>query len=418
MAKLYREGRDARLFPAVKSGEDRATSIFLSVLDSVEPFRRAMMASVDVKLRKRNSIFQTKVHPEFSTKNIDKDIPDGMITLQQDKSWAALIEVKIKKADLNEPQLARYLKRVKEYNCQALITISNEMCAAPTMPPLRLVSSDKALRRIKHYHWSWKYIQNTVREILESEEITDKVEKYILEQFLMFLRDPLSGVMGFTTMNRNWSDFVNKIEVRGNPSQEDYEEVVSDWHQESSELSLIIAETMNRRVTETLEHNGPRATEKRLTADVKHLKATKDVQSEFKIEGVKYRLNVIIDINRRLYSISIRHDLSVAVKTPHKRIERFVKPFGLDGQHDGISLFAYWPYRADPTDTTLFKAIQAANDKDWSDTALIVEEKDTIRYVELKLTRTPGKSVFKSAKNLISNLERDIRFFSENYITL
>jgi len=59
MAKLYREGRDARLFPAVKSGEDRATSIFLSVLDSVEPFRRAMMASVDVKLRKRNSIFQT-----------------------------------------------------------------------------------------------------------------------------------------------------------------------------------------------------------------------------------------------------------------------------------------------------------------------------------------------------------------------
>jgi len=135
MAKLYREGRDARLFPAVKSGEDRATSIFLSVLDSVEPFRRAMMASVDVKLRKRNSIFQTKVHPEFSTKNIDKDIPDGMITLQQDKSWAALIEVKIKKADLNEPQLARYLKRVKEYNCQALITISNEMCAAPTMPP-------------------------------------------------------------------------------------------------------------------------------------------------------------------------------------------------------------------------------------------------------------------------------------------
>jgi len=292
------------------------------------------------------------------------------------------------------------------------------MCAAPTMPPLRLVSSDKALRRIKHYHWSWKYIQNTVREILESEEITDKVEKYILEQFLMFLRDPLSGVMGFTTMNRNWSDFVNKIEVRGNPSQEDYEEVVSDWHQESSELSLIIAETMNRRVTETLEHIGPRATEKRLTADVKHLKATKDVQSEFKIEGVKYRLNVIIDINRRLYSISIRHDLSVTVKTPHKRIERFVKPFGLDGQHDGISLFAYWPYRADPTDTTLFKAIQAANDKDWSDTALIVEEKDTIRYVELKLTRTPGKSVFKSAKNLISNLERDIRFFSENYITL
>ena len=321
--KIYREGRNARLFPAVKSGEDRATSIFLSVLESVEPFRRAMMASLGIKLRKRASVFSTKVHPEFSTRNLDKDIPDGMITLEQDKLWSALIEVKIKKSDLNEPQLARYLKRVKEFNCQALITISNEMCADPTMPPLRLVSTDKSLRRIKHYHWSWRYIQNTAREVLAADNITGKVEGYILDQFLLFLRDPLSGVMGFTKMNRHWPDFVDKIEVRGNPSQEDYEEVVSDWHQESSELALILAESMEKRVSEILEFDGARATEKRLTADVKHLKVTKDVQSVFRIDGIKYKLSVIVDVNRRLYSISIRHDLPTSVKTPHKRIERF-----------------------------------------------------------------------------------------------
>ena len=262
------------------------------------------------------------------------------------------------------------------------------------------------------------YIQNTAREILSSEKFSNNIEKYVLEQFLAFLRDPLSGVLGFTKMNRNWSDFVSKVEIRGTPTQENYEEVVSDWHQESSELALILSETMDKRVTETLEFDGARATEKRLTADVKHLKNTKDIHSEYQIEGVKHKLSVIVDVNRRLYSISVRHDLPTTVKTPHKRIERFLKTFGLEGQHEGISIFARWPYVPEPTDTTLFKAIQAAGEGDWEDTGLILEDKDTIRFIELKLTRTPGKSVFKSGTKLISNLERDIRFFGKHYVDL
>lgn len=109
--KIYREGRHARLFPVVSSGEDRATSIFLAVMNSVSSFRQAMMQSVGVKLRKRNSKFVTRIHPEFSTRNVSKDIPDGMIIVEQDTNWSALIEVKIKKADLDEPQLDRYLTR-------------------------------------------------------------------------------------------------------------------------------------------------------------------------------------------------------------------------------------------------------------------------------------------------------------------
>lgn len=416
--KIYREGRDARLFPTVSSGEDRATSIFLSVLNSVEPFRRAMMESVGVRLKKRGSNFITKVHPEFSTRKIDKDIPDGMIILEQDKIWQALIEVKIKRADLDELQLGRYLKRVKEFKCNALITISNEMCAAPDMPPLRLVTSDRALKRLKHFHWSWMYIQNTAREILLHSEFSNDAERYILDQFLTFLRDEKSGVVGFTRMNRNWSEFVTKVESERNITQDAYEEVASDWHQEASELSLILSETLDRPVIEVINFDKPRATEKRLNADVKLLKTKNDLFSEYKIEGIKNKLGVTININRRLYTIAIKHDLPTTVKTPHKRIERFLKPFGLEGQHDGVSIFSHWPYVATPTDTTLFKAIQAANDGDWDDTELIHPEKDSIRFVELKLTRTPGKSVFTSPTKLISNLERDIRLFSAHYIDL
>ena len=97
-------------------------------------------------------------------------------------------------------------------------------------------------------------------------------------------------------------------------------------------------------------------------------------------------------------------------------MERYLKKFGLEGQHDGISIFAKWPYLSETTDTTLFKAIQAAEDGDWEDTSLILPDKDTIQFVELKLTRAPGKSAFTSSSKLISNLEKDIRFFSEHYI--
>ena len=416
--KTYREGKKATLFPTVKSGEDRATSIFLAVLKEVQPLRKVLLSSIGIKVRKRKSTFDARVHPEFSTRNISKDIPDGIITLEQDKLWAALIEVKIEKSDLNQDQLERYLKRVKEFDCQALITISNEMCTAPTLPPLRLATSDKSLKRIAHYHWSWKFIQSQVSALLHADLFENVHEKFILREFLLFLRDPHSGVLGFTRMNRNWADFVQRIEVRGNPSQDEFEEVVSDWHQESAELCLIMQETLQTSVSEVLQFDGKRASENRLNHDVKHLKKTSDLESTFSIEGQKYDLIVSVDINRRLYSIEMRHDLPDTVKSPQKRIEHFLKKFGPDGQHDGMSIFAKWPYLPDPTDTTLFKAIQATYEKDWDDTDLIHPDKDAIMYVTLTLTRTPGKSVFRSNTKLIANLEADVKFFLEHYVNL
>lgn len=414
--KLYREGKEPRLFPTVKSDEDRATSIFLSVLSAVQPLRRDLLSSVGFKLKKRGVDFKARVHPEFSTKNASKDIPDGMLIVEQDKNWSALIEVKIKKADLDQDQLERYLKRVKEFNSQALITISNELCVLPTLPPLRLVSSDKSIRRIKHYHWSWKYIQNTVRQILRHEDGLSSSDVFLLSEFLSFLRNPSSGVLGFTRFNRNWPELVDRIEVRGNPSQQDYESIVSDWHQESSEIAMILTECLNRDVSEVVDVTGSKIAERRLNQDVKHIKKNHDLTSSYEIEGCRHEFNVAIDINRRSYSLSIQHDLPTNVKSPEKRLEHFVRRFGSDGQHDGMSIFAKWPYISEPTDTTLFKAIQAAEERDWSDTNLVMQDKDSIQYVVLKLTRAPGKGVFKSNTKLIAAIEKDVRFFVEHYL--
>jgi len=169
-------------------------------------------------------------------------------------------------------------------------------------------------------------------------------------------------------------------------------------------------------VSEIVDITGSKIAERRLNQDVKHIKKNHDLTSSYEIEGCRHAFNVAIDINRRSYSLSLQHDLPTNVKSPEKRLEHFVRRFGSEGQHDGMSIFAKWPYVPEPTDTTLFKAIQAAEERDWSDTNLVMQDKDSIQYVTLKLTRAPGKGVFKSNTKLIAAIEKDVRFFVEHYL--
>jgi hypothetical protein len=409
------EGEDARLFPTVNIDEDRATSVLLSTMNCVLPFRRALMDTINVKIGTRSD-FKAKLHPTFGVGKKERDIPDGMILVSKSTDWRGLIEVKIKRNDLDLGQLERYLKCVRDYNCKALITISNEMCTRPDQPPLRLRSDEKDLRRIKHYHWSWKFIQSVARKLIQSGNIKDEAEKYILEQLLVFTQDDKSGVKGFTMMNQDWKEFVNKIKEGRHPSEELSQGVVSDWHQEASEIALILENEMEAEVTEILEGQSEKSAEKRMTADLKYLKLTNDLVSNFKIHGYKYPVSVVLDVDRRTYQISSRFDLTTAVKTPRKRVERFLKKFGADGQHEGVTIFAKWPRYANLTDTTLFKAIQAALDDELDETGLIMPEVSGIMYVELRLTRAPGEGNFKNTKKIISEIEKDVQFFCEHYL--
>jgi len=410
------EGEDARLFPTVNIDEDRATSVLLSTMNCVLPFRKALMDTIDVFVGTRSD-FKAKMHPTFGVGRKERDIPDGMILMSKPKSWRGLIEVKIKRNDLDLGQLERYLKCVRDYNCKALITISNEMCTSPKIPPLRLRSDEKDLRRMKHYHWSWKFIQSIARKLIQSGAIKDDTEKYILEQLLVFTQDEKSGVKGFTMMNQDWKEFVTKIKEGRLPSEELSQSVVSDWHQECSELALILENEMNAEVIEVLEGPAKTSAEKRMTADLKYLKKTNDLVSTFKISGYKYPVSVVLDVDRRTYQVSSKFDLPTTVKTPSKRIERFLKQFGTDGQHEGVTIFAKWPRYSNLTDTTLFKAIQAAADDELNETGLIMPDVSGIMHVELKLTRAPGESSFKNTKKIISEIEKDVQFYCEHYLS-
>lgn len=243
MGELFNYGQEARLFPTVKSAEDRATSVFLATLKIVDIYRQTLMKTVNMRVSKRGNDFAVYVHPQFGGRNSPKDIPDGMIKVEKSgATWKSLIEVKINKSDLDQNQLERYLSRAVEKKCDALITISNEMCAAPDKPPLRLVSRDRRFKKIPYYHWSWKYILHVAEVLIRDEKIEDETQLAVMKEFVAFLRDSNSGISGFSSMNRNWKDFVTALKVGGRSEQQVFEDVVADWHQETSELALILTD--------------------------------------------------------------------------------------------------------------------------------------------------------------------------------
>ncbi|MBL4870393.1 MAG: hypothetical protein JKX72_05515 [Robiginitomaculum sp.] len=417
----YNEGYPARLFPTTKIAEDRATSIFLACLSSVYELRKVLMSTVDVTVSKRGGIFQTRLHPRFGQKKTGEyDVPDGIIQYKNRNSeWRALIEVKIETNLLDQGQLERYLEHVSENQCDALITISNEMCARPNVPPLRLKTTSKKLKRLKHYHWSWRFIKNIGQNLLQSDKIDTESERYILQNLIEFLGDSASGIQGFTKMNKYWDNLVVNIRNDLTPTQEEYESAVNDWHQETSELALIINQVLKRNVAEKIKKEYILSPEQRSFEAIKGLKEACDLKASFDIDGLKYPLEVLIDIDKRQYQMAIKFIPSKQVKTPYVQVEHFLKRFNNEGAHSNVTVHVKWPRRQDLTGVTLFDAISSVTSGDGlANSALIDTDKTSIQYIELKFTKTPGTNTFKHPTKIIANLESDLRTFSTQYVGL
>jgi len=145
-----------------------------------EPFKGGQAATL-FPMYKAGGDFNCILRPSIGGRLSNKDIPDALISLNQKTNWNALVEVKIGSGDLDQAQLGRYLNRAISEKVDALITISNEMCSNPEYPPLRLKPAEKRLRKIPHFHWSWRYIKYQA-EIILREEGLEFTETKILEQ--------------------------------------------------------------------------------------------------------------------------------------------------------------------------------------------------------------------------------------------
>lgn len=417
------EGLIPRLIPNNKSEEDKATSAFLAVFLSVTPFRQALMKTIGRSVRKSGNDVEAFVHPSFRGNYSKTDIPDGLIIHNHTSGkWLATIEVKVKANDLDLPQIERYMEQSIEQGVLSLITISNEMCIAPEKPPLRLKSSQKSLRKVKHYHWSWTYIRRIAETIISNQKCENNSEEFILREFVRFLHDPKTGVEGFKSMGKNWKDLVDDLKTRAPDTPQHYfEEAVSDWHQECADLVFQMSENLGFPVSQIIKPK-PSSAEKRLDNDVSNLKKTGDLIAEFDVNDGSNFLQVKLEVDQRSLCISKKFALPENVKTPHKRIEHFIRKIDKSeddsetGKHDGVRLCAKWPYVPEMTSTTLFSALQDLQSDELPKNRLINTEKDSIQHVELQYFPTNVAAKISNRKSVITLIEESVEHFCDYYL--
>jgi hypothetical protein len=139
-----KSGEVARLLPVTvdSNKEARAASILLATLSAVRPFREAILDSIGLRSGKRATLggYTEVVFAKDSAGG--KSRPDGLLMLDTGggKTWSALVEAKIGKAELEpEPeQVERYLALAKASGIDAVITISNQFATIPTHSPVKV----------------------------------------------------------------------------------------------------------------------------------------------------------------------------------------------------------------------------------------------------------------------------------------
>lgn len=417
MGEPFKGGQAPTLFPMMKAGsEDAATSIFFAVIGLVYPYRDKLLRSIGKSAYKSGNDYSCLLRPSIGGRLSDKDIPDAKIILDQKTRWNALVEVKIGAADLDQPQLGRYLARAIDQKVDALITISNEMCADPSMPPLRLKPAEKRLRKIDHYHWSWRYLIHQAEEALLEEDISD-VDKSILSQFLGFLRHDSSKVSGFHSMPKCWPKFVDTVRDKGTPSSDDLDDVIAGWFQEVADLSIILTETLGTAVS---QHLAQPTAELRREETERVFHAEKDLHARFILENKSY-LEVELDIDGRCFRFETAHRPTDRVKSSHKQVEHFLKMFVSSdnpdewGDHSDVRLFGRWARKRTMTDISMTDALQDMHEGTIKESGFIDPDRD-LRELVIRYTPTGAATAIRSRKKTIEFLESQAQYFAKTYL--
>lgn len=284
------------------------------------------------------------------------------------------------------------------------------------MPPLRLKPAEKRLRKVDHFHWSWRYLTHQARETLQADTL-DSVEAAILTQFIDFLRHASSQVSGYHTMPKCWPEFVDTVRDKGTPSADDLDDIIAGWFQEAADLSMILTEELDVDVIQVIDAS---SAELRKEAAEKRFAEDKDLNARFLLPNKSY-IGVELDIDGRCFRFETAHKPTGKVKTAYKQIEHFLKLFVSSdnpdewGDHSDVRLFARWARKRIMTDTPMSDALLNMHENTLKDIEFIDPERE-LRELIIRYTPSGAASAIRSRKKSIEFLEAQMLYFAETYV--
>ena len=188
LPNYLKSGDVARLFPVISETgkEQRAASIFLSVLSAVPPFANAFLSQISQRIGPRsaiNTFTEVVFNDEKNIGGIDR--PDGLIEITSGKrQWKALLETKIGNNKLEKDQLERYLRLARDNSIDAVITISNEFAAIPTHHPISIQKN--LMRKVDFFHFSWSSILTEAVLLHDTSALTDIEQAFLVRELIRF----------------------------------------------------------------------------------------------------------------------------------------------------------------------------------------------------------------------------------------
>ena len=193
----------ARLFPVVGIGaqdeqERRATSALLAVVMGVREFGR----SLTQRLGAPAGLIETYLEVQFR-KGEGVVIPDGVLRVERGgRRWTALLEVKTGTNLLVKEQVENYLDVARDRGYDAVVTLSNELPAAPGEHPVGV--DRRKLRKVALHHLAWAEVVHEATMQLSHRGVADPTQRWVLNELIRYLQHPRSGASGFEDMGQSW----------------------------------------------------------------------------------------------------------------------------------------------------------------------------------------------------------------------
>lgn len=430
----------ARLFPTGKtvksSRETNLTSIFLSNLAAIKPFREVLLGILNSKARKvSNKSAQIHVFTEicdldFKGCATDKGRPDGLIILTTGKAqlieWAAFVEVKVN-SDLDEEQIKRYLEIAKHHETD-LITLSNQIVSTPFQSPL---GSAFAAKKVNLYHWSWSYIRTKAQQVIESaqqiqcEQTYDVDQIYILEEFIRYLDDPAIDVGHHKNMGSAWSSSVKELRQLQNgvkPSSNLLGSIAESWLHEEQGLCYRIYLKTKLKVYLELNKKEKTNLEDRKEKIMESLAATKCIsfsllvpQSTSVQDSLESSKRTRVDVSICFLSSSVFISTEFEPNMDQKAVGQtssFINRLEKvgTGMEDELKISAVYKWKKKSSPTSL-KDLQLQKDKKVPYSTVDSSLGDQIQKMEVSQYVDLRSAVFASPTNFIIHLEESVTNF-------
>lgn len=299
---FLKRGEVARLIPVGSSQNERcAASVLLSAISVVRPFAEAVFGSINKKVGSRTSIAAfTEV--VFQKQLADANCrPDGLIILSTPKSeWRALVEAKIGISKINPDQLSLYCKLAKQNGIDAVITISNELTSFPDHPPYDVPRD--VVGKVEIYHWSWMTLVTLATLLISaSDDEFDPEQHFILKEVLRYFSHESTDVRGFHQMNAEWPSLLQRVHSGAAIRKDDADisKTICAWHQEQSDICLILSRKLRVPVSLRLKKQHHRNQFARVDSDAEEFASTKRLLATFEIPNLAGPIEVIADALRR-----------------------------------------------------------------------------------------------------------------------